>query len=292
MPTEGFDFLYVGAFVGVLLLLFPVLVTAGGLIFEAAGVLERLYGADNPHAAQVRQLWGSLVAAPVLLVGWVAYRVWAVRPVVPPVGRLAGDVAFGVGAWFVLTPLVLAGNVITSQIVEWVGIAPERHPLDELGVGGGPVQQAVFGASVCLFTPIIEEILFRGLLVGWACGRWYRPWAVQLLALGLALTSALAAEREVAGPVAFVAVLAAGLLVVQRVGRVRRWPVHLIGSVYATAALFAAGHSAVWPTPIPLFALGLGLGYLAVRTNGIAACVVLHGLFNAVSFVYLLRGGV
>ena len=34
-----------------------------------------------------------------------------------------------------------------------------------------------------------------------------------------------------------------------------------------------------------------GLGYAAARTRGIVACVVIHGLFNAISFVYLLRGG-
>ena len=49
--------------------------------------------------------------------------------------------------------------------------------------------------------------------------------------------------------------------------------------------------SVVWPSPVPLFVLGVALGYLATRTNRIAACAVLHGLFNAVSYVYVLRGG-
>jgi membrane protease YdiL (CAAX protease family) len=59
--------------------------------------------------------------------------------------------------------------------------------------------------------------------------------------------------------------------------------------VYATAAFFALLHP-VWPNPIPLFALGLGLGYLAVRTNGLLVPVLVHGLFNAVSVVFVLRG--
>ena len=33
------------------------------------------------------------------------------------------------------------------------------------------------------------------------------------------------------------------------------------------------------------------LGWLAVRTNGVLVPVVVHGLFNAVSVVYVLRGG-
>jgi membrane protease YdiL (CAAX protease family) len=290
MPTEGFDLLYCGAFVLVLLMLFPTLAEIGGRAVEAAGVLRQLYGADNPHTKELRQLWGIICATPVFFVGWLAYRDWAARAAWPPVGRLAGNVAFGAGVWFVLTPIVLAGNVLTAQLAVWLGSPPQRHPMDELGVGSGVAQHVVFGVSICLCTPVIEETLFRGLLVGWACGRRYRPWLVMLLAAGITLLTMLLTWQDAVGPVVFAVVLAVGLFVVQRVGRARRWPVHLIGSVYATAALFAAGHSAVWPTPIPLFALGLGLGYLAVRTNGIAACVVLHGLFNAVSFVYLLRG--
>ena len=48
-------------------------------------------------------------------------------------------------------------------------------------------------------------------------------------------------------------------------------------------------HSNVWPSPIPLFVLGIGLGWLAVRTNGVLAPVIVHGLFNAVSVVFVLR---
>jgi membrane protease YdiL (CAAX protease family) len=292
LPTEGFDFLYFAAYVLVLLMVYPLLADVGGRAVEAAGVLSWLYGPNAAPTAPLRQIWGNICASPVLFVGWLAYRDWSRnRPLLPPLGRFAGNVALGVGVWFVLTPIVFAGNVLASQIALWVGSPPERHPLDELGVGTGIAQHVVFGVSVCLCTPLIEEVLFRGLLVGWAAGRRYRWWVLLLLAAGLALLSPLASNQNVAGPVVFIAVLAAGLLIVQRVGRARRWPVHVIGSVYATAALFAAGHSAVWPTPIPLFVLGLGLGYLAARTGGIAACVVLHGLFNAVSFVYLLRGG-
>jgi membrane protease YdiL (CAAX protease family) len=47
----------------------------------------------------------------------------------------------------------------------------------------------------------------------------------------------------------------------------------------------------VWPSPIPLFVLGLGLGWLAVRTRGILVPAIVHGLFNAVSGVFVLRGG-
>ena len=39
------------------------------------------------------------------------------------------------------------------------------------------------------------------------------------------------------------------------------------------------------------FVLGLGLGWLAVRTNWLVVPVVVHALFNAVSVAFVLRGG-
>ena len=54
--------------------------------------------------------------------------------------------------------------------------------------------------------------------------------------------------------------------------------------------LFALVHAGVWPSPIPLFVLGLGLGWIAIRSRGVLVPIVVHGLFNAVSAVYVLRG--
>ena len=57
---------------------------------------------------------------------------------------------------------------------------------------------------------------------------------------------------------------------------------------YGTAVLFAAVHSGVWPSPIPLLPLALALGWLAYRTQSLTAPFVLHGLFNAVTALALL----
>jgi membrane protease YdiL (CAAX protease family) len=89
------------------------------------------------------------------------------------------------------------------------------------------------------------------------------------------------------GPVVFAGVLTLGLALLW--GVVRHGRRHY-RAIYVSAAFFALVHSGVWPTPIPLFVLGLGLGWLAVRTRGILVPVIVHGLFNAVSAVYVLRG--
>jgi membrane protease YdiL (CAAX protease family) len=58
--------------------------------------------------------------------------------------------------------------------------------------------------------------------------------------------------------------------------------------LWGQAMLFTAFHSPVWPTPIPLLVLALGLGWLALRTNSLLAPIVVHILFNSVASVYLL----
>jgi membrane protease YdiL (CAAX protease family) len=50
--------------------------------------------------------------------------------------------------------------------------------------------------------------------------------------------------------------------------------------------LFAASHN-VWPTPVPLLLLGLGLGWLASRTQSLVGPIVCHALFNGVACLVL-----
>jgi hypothetical protein len=60
----------------------------------------------------------------------------------------------------------------------------------------------------------------------------------------------------------------------------------------SNAVLFAAIHSNVWPSPIALFFLGLGLAWLALRTQSIIPSIVVHILFNGIAVVYTIMGGV
>jgi membrane protease YdiL (CAAX protease family) len=85
--------------------------------------------------------------------------------------------------------------------------------------------------------------------------------------------------------VLFALVLVAGWVMARRMTRNRR----TVGAVYASASLFALVHSSVWPSPIPLFVFGLGLGWLAVRTRGALAPAIVHGLFNTVSVLFVLK---
>jgi membrane protease YdiL (CAAX protease family) len=293
LPTPAAD-------VGYLLLTCFLFVANLVLVGVGSGVLSALGLFDTPprpdatpddpvnmlHAAA-----GSILASPVLLAVWLWLRRTWEGP--RPLGgaELARQVALGVAAWAAVTPLVFAVNLLATWAAHQAGVSPEEHPFSRLTSGLTPGEKALFGVIVCVCTPLAEEVLFRGVFIGWVGGRWYRPWGLLALGAVFALSAGRGTEEKV-GPLVFLAVLAAGLYGVQRGLSARpRFPTRTVVSVYATAALFAVAHSRVWPSPVPLFALGLMLGYLATRTHRIAACVVLHGLFNAVSFVYVLRGG-
>lgn len=293
LPTEPFDFGYVLGSCLLLSAAYPLLIFVGWAGLQEVGFFDHLYGPLDPAApatGQLHQLGGVLFAAPVLAGFWLLYR-WVVAgrsPVSPQ--TLARDVAFGVVGWFVVTPAVFLVHFLASVAADWVGVPPDEHGLTTLGAGGSLEARAVFGLAVCVMTPLAEEILFRGLLVGWAGGRWYRPWVLLLLAGGFAGLTGWGGTHGLA-PLGFAAALAAGLAALSVIRAWRsRFPLRTALAVYATAAFFAAAHSAVWPTPVPLFVLGFGLGYLAARSGGVTASTVAHGLFNAVSFVFLLRG--
>jgi membrane protease YdiL (CAAX protease family) len=209
----------------------------------------------------------------------------------------AGLVAIAVLLWAVLTPPILIFHAGVLEIFTALNWKPDEHPAAKF-VSDTSLAQFLFLLSVCVAAPLMEEILFRGVLLPWAIGGRerdagplnapplappaFRPWFV----MGFAVL--LSATRGSVGPIVFAGVLTVGLAVVwTTVWRGKR---HVRG-VYASAALFAMVHSAVWPSPIPLFLLGLGLGWCAVRTRGVLVPAMVHGLFNAVSAVYVLRGG-
>jgi membrane protease YdiL (CAAX protease family) len=57
---------------------------------------------------------------------------------------------------------------------------------------------------------------------------------------------------------------------------------------YGTAILFAAAHSGVWPSPVPLLLLALALGWLAYRTQSLFSPIFVHATFNGVACLSLI----
>lgn len=248
---------------------------------------------------QVAQgLWGSLLAAPLLAGVVIAWR-WlvfargrpadrrGVRPWLPRVA-LAGL------AWSLITPAVFAVHFASLALSAALGATVDDHPLTRLGQGASALDRALFVVQACGVSPIVEEWLCRGLLLPWAVRRVERVWATLAAAILLSLTLGLGSPHPLNrfGTAMFLTLIALGFSLRHWRGagrrqavRWRRW-----GGLAASAGVFAALHAAVWPSPLPLFVLGMGLGWLALVTRGIFAPALVHGLFNAVS-VRLVLGG-
>jgi membrane protease YdiL (CAAX protease family) len=223
-----------------------------------------------------------------------------------PIGAaFARATTLAILAWAVLTPLVLMIHRLVNWVFTQIDVTPEQHPLTDLARGEG-WEQLSFLLQACLVAPILEELVFRGILLPWMVGSRERntgglqtnpvgpasarPIIVMAIAVGMPIaaliTALLNGSSGKIDPVLFAIVLAIGLAVLWICVRHGR---RHYRAVYVSAAFFGLVHSGVWPSPIPLFFLGLGLGWLAVRTRGVLVPIAVHGLFNAVSAVFVLR---
>jgi membrane protease YdiL (CAAX protease family) len=216
-----------------------------------------------------------------------------------PIGAaFARAMTLAIMAWAIITPVVFVVHGLVNWTFLRFGLTPEQHPLTSLGLGEAREQVSLL-LQACLVAPILEELVFRGILLPWMVGgreRYAFGVPTETSTFGAASVRPLvvmacgvlyAGASGKTGPVIFAGILSVGLAIAWVL--VRRGRRHF-RAVYVSAAFFGLIHSAVWPSPVPLFFLGLGLGWLAVRTRGILVPIVVHGLFNAVSAIYILRG--
>jgi membrane protease YdiL (CAAX protease family) len=191
----------------------------------------------------------------------------------------------------------------------WNLVSEEHQFITELRRADAPTTAWILlSFEAVLLAPIREEFVFRGLLQPWAIGR---AWGGDLMfALAAILGFVFIGDVPWAlgiQPLAFVAIVLVALLAHERFwyGRavkVPAWWRHLFPelahsfpiqgaqirrAIVGTSLLFAMMHSRTWPDPVPLTLLGLGLGWLAWRTQSLVAPFVCHALFNAFSLMQL-----
>jgi membrane protease YdiL (CAAX protease family) len=68
----------------------------------------------------------------------------------------------------------------------------------------------------------------------------------------------------------------------------KRFPGDAPRAIGIASLAFAAAHAGQGLAFVPLFPLAVVLGFIAARTGSIVPCILLHGLFNAVSVLLLL----
>ncbi|MCS6851618.1 MAG: CPBP family intramembrane metalloprotease [Gemmataceae bacterium] len=251
------------------------------------------------------ELWGVVLAAPVqaALVLFCLYRLSGTRPYQLGVTcrRFLPNARLGCLAWLLVTPSVLVLHGLVSYVhAELFPGEPEVHPLERYARAGlTPAEWGLLAVTALAAAPALEELLFRGVLQPWFICRSQGGVAALIGSAVFALLSRPRLEEALRRqdisaiiiellPLAFVLALVplyalAPLLV-------RRWlpRAEVARGLLGTALLFAVSHAFVWPTPVPLFVLGLALGWLAWRTQSLVAPFVLHSLFNAVATLALV----
>lgn len=274
----------------------PVIVVIGFLVlFFVPALVHQVLSLVTPR--DWAALWTTIAAFPlnvviVLLVtrhhsGARLYQLGLTRH------RCRENVALGCLAWLAFSPLVLGLNLlITAALSRWLNVRPEEHPLVRLlRDQPNPGAWILLLASALVAAPFLEELLFRGLVLRWLTRHrggagWVVAWALFFtmyhrfshLLEGFQSHGWAGMMRE-SGPLAFVLVGAVGLLAVSSPGP---------RAVYASALLFGALHAFAWPTPIPLFVLGLVLGQLSLRTQSLVGPIIMHAMFNGVACVMLM----
>jgi hypothetical protein len=103
-----------------------------------------------------------------LLVGIVAVFGW--RRIRTQLGLRftgVGHILLALGAWVVG---IVTGTVVTAALAPLMG-RPANNAKEILSVGSDPLFLALIAFTVCLLGPLVEELLFRGMLLGWLSRR-------------------------------------------------------------------------------------------------------------------------
>jgi membrane protease YdiL (CAAX protease family) len=257
----------------------PVYSLLFSLLLQDVPVLTLIYGGREP-SGEIALLWSAVLGmlSAVVTTLLVTRRLSGTRPYQLGLTTHRGraDLALGYLVWLGLTPAVL---FIHFLAVHWLGKVP--HPFERVAEQPLlPVEWALLLFLTVMLGPFTEELIFRGVL---------QPWLVRRpegghVAIAAAVAVCYFSGGRAPGPVLFALALLPGYLLLPRLTR----HVREARAIYATALLFGAFHAAVWPSPIALFVLGMGLGWLAWRTQSLTGPIFVHALFNAVASTVLL----
>ncbi|MFO0877963.1 MAG: CPBP family glutamic-type intramembrane protease [Gemmataceae bacterium] len=203
------------------------------------------------------------------------------------VGGLVFALVFAPGAYGLQALAVLAMRY-------GLGVEEQAHIFTQLGKEGlWPAEWVVLVCMAVVLAPIWEELVYRGVVQPWVMDRQPKGgW----IALGLAFLLALAGRLEylqagfekgsAALGIELIPFLALLACVGVYLGLERRRPD--MAGLFATAVLFAWIHARVWPSPVSLLWLALGLGWLRWKSGSLVGSIVLHAVFNAVACAVLL----
>ncbi len=270
-------------------------------VLRTAGWFDWFYGA-KPDSDLRAMIWVACLALPLRL----AIALYLVRTLgkLGPADlgltthRLARNLLLGLVGTLLLAPLVYAIQLPAEWLFRELSGAPvEEHQVTILARHGLlPAEWVLLVAAVLLAAPLWEELFFRGLVQPWVLA--YPPGGPILMGLTVALGVAWRWDHvrpalEASNPRAILIELAPALTALALV------PVYLFlrhrirspvaAGIFASAVLFGWFHARVWPSPLALTVLAIGLGILARRSRSLVGPIALHAAFNGVACLVLVR---
>jgi membrane protease YdiL (CAAX protease family) len=214
--------------------------------------------------------------------------------------RWGSNIAVGAIGWIAFTPLTYVVLYICAVFMKIVvHVDPEEHKLlEQMGPGSTLLDRILACTVGCVAAPLLEELMFRGMLQPWFAARRWGGHLAMSCSLIAAVVFRMSHYRRTwaegwgpffneLGPVLFVLAVVPVYLLIWLRYRNDRSASGALPAVFGTSLLFATMHSSVWPHPVPLFFLALGLGLAAFRTQSLVPSVVMHSLFNSLPFVLL-----
>ncbi|MFL5330595.1 MAG: CPBP family intramembrane glutamic endopeptidase [Gemmataceae bacterium] len=292
----------------------------GAVVILCFLILFILHGAAADYIPQLKAIknpWRQLVASawfinPELVL--VFLLLWPALPYSAPISakRVLRNVGLGILTWSLITPAVVAIHFVVNWIWQFAGPVPEHALITELRLNRAETTYwALVAMEAVALAPLREELFFRGILQPWILQRrWGGDVAFALAAIAGFLFVGDVSWKLAIQPVIFVFVVVFTLSLLERLlpaipmSRPRWWRTlfpplahgiaitgaELRRGIVGVSVLFAMLHAQSWPDPIALTVLGIGLGWLAWRTQSLAAPVVCHALFNVMSLAQLRFG--
>lgn len=223
--------------------------------------LSALQGPDRSDPARLELSLGlaqSLAITVIVLIVARRHglRYWRKAFSLEPTGAWRLDLGFGLLLAIALIPPLLKFHQLISTIAEVAFDLPYRHDtLEKLKRDDvSPLESAALWYRTVLVTPVLEEILYRGLLLGALLGiASRRPFDPLLALFGLPKSTQ---EPPIAPITPF-------------------WPVPV------SAAVFAAAHWGQGAGPLSLFVLSLILGETVRKSGSLVPAILAHLALNA-----------
>ena len=171
------------------------------------------------------------------------------------------DLRIGSTAFLIVTPMAQLVFILAVKV-----FPSRKHPLEEMLRSVDLDWKVILLAYVTsmIFAPVIEELIFRGLIQGWLSRLYYER-----------KTSTLRDDAHEKFVTIGIPRPSRGLAPLAAVARTSVFIPILITSLF-----FAAVHYPQMPAPFAIFVLSLGLGLLYERTRRLLPSIILHSLFN------------